>query len=540
MDNSNLPIQELQKFGIVDKQNEFNSKLSKVEVEAFKNGSTMHLENENSRLSFALKDNNTKLETNVYFKDVINHKEMSTAELLELSFEKKSQYKVMADYGVITKIDSGYHAGNDKNEKTTILEVENERGKSLFYGNDLSEKMKNFSVGDKIQVENIGINKVTIEAETEKGVREFIKFENVFDVKEYSEKESKFQSKVFEYDPASKNVTSIDTTKLEIKSINGISISEEQNNRLKKGKEVKIDDELTVELSPNAGNNLDLKSTARMLLVTSLAIDGGLSTAIVQSAMQITRLAKAQITQISHSKFESANEDFKKLQETKPQEISTPVVNSVDEKIKPEAKLKDNESLSGILLEKGEANYLHDKENGKSFYLTILDKNNNQKTIWGVDLQEKAAAIPLYQNIDVKFLGKQDVKINVAVKNEEGKTTSMEEKTVNRNSFDVKENDERIISHKEATELRSNSEKLNEIKGFLQSKSRQYPENKSIISSINIIDKFVSAQPITVKESTKNLQVVDYDTYEDANRKKELEKSVENDVDQKVSKGRGR
>lgn len=564
MTETKLPLEELKAYGLVDKENNFNSKLSTADVEAFKNGSTIHAEDKIHRLSFTLKDDNSRLEVNVFFKDIINHKELSTAELLQLSIEKTNQYKVMADFGTITKIEKGYHSGNQENEMTTFVEIENERGKTRFYGNDLEEKLKDFSVGDKIQVENIGINKATISAETENGIKDFVKYDNVFKVEDYDENKEKFQSKLFEYDVKSKNVNSIDTTHLELKSINGIELSKKQADNLKKGKEVDLDDELSVQLSPNAMNNANLKATARMLLIASVAIDGGISTMVVRSVLRTARMIAENQKQVEHSKLKAELEKAEVLKDAKQSQVFTtkPTAKNPEKQetkgvekefqdlqqnskpnainINQELKLKENASASGILLAKGDADYLNDKENGKSYFVTVLDKNNEEKTIWGVDLKEKTKDVSLWQNIDVKFLGKQEVEIKVPIKNENGATISTENKKVHRNSFEVKENDDRILTHKEAQSMKSNNEKLNQMKGFLQSKSRLYPENKDIISSINIIDKFTSAKPITPKESTKNLQVVDYDTFEDANKKKQNERAIDNDEEKKQSKGRTR
>lgn len=560
MTETNLPLEELKAYGLVDKENNFNSKLSKADIEGFKNGSTIHAEDSDHRLSFSLKDSGSRLEVNVYFKDIVNHKELSTAELLELSFSKSNQYKVMADFGTITKIEKGYHSGNQENEMTTFVELENERGKTRFYGNDLEEKLKDFSVGDKIQIENTGINKATISVETENGIKDYTKYDNVFKVDDFEEKNKKFQSKLFEYDSKSKNVTSIDTTDLEIKSINGISLSKKQTELLKKGKEVDLDDELSVQLSPNAMNEANLKATARTLLVVSLAIDGGISALVVRGIVKLARMVEENQKQIEHSKLAAELQKMELIKKAKTSELySTKAVannsekrqadsgKDISEKVQPtfsesqkEVKLQKNETFSGVLIAKGSADYLHNKENGKSFFVTVLDKNNEEKTIWGVDLNEKTKDISLFQNIEIKFLGKQDVEIQVPVKNQINDNVIMETKTVHRNSFEVIENDDRIISHKEAQSMKSNSEKLDQMKGFLQSKSRLYPENKNIISSINIIDKFVSAQPVTPKESTKNLQVVDYDTFEDANRKKQNERALDNDEEKTKSKGRSR
>jgi hypothetical protein len=42
----------------------------------------------------------------------------------------------------------------------------------------------------------------------------------------------------------------VDTTKYELKNVNGHNISEKQLQQLRKGKELKLDDETTIQISP--------------------------------------------------------------------------------------------------------------------------------------------------------------------------------------------------------------------------------------------------------------------------------------------------
>ena len=321
MEQTNLPIEELKKFGIINKEtNEFSTKLSNADISAFKNGATIIAEDEKNRLTFSLKDNNSKLEVNVYNKDIINHKELSTAELFELTSLKPNLYKVMADYGIITNIGKTNFADNPQNELTQFVEIENERGKTVFYGNDLEEKLKNFSKGDKIQIENSAISKATITAETEEGIRNFTKYDNVFDIKQFNESEKKFQSKIFEYDSSSKNVMDIDTTKLEFQSINGINLTDKQLELLRKGKEVKLDDELTVQVSAKADNENKLRSSSKSLLITSLAIDGGISYLLITGVQRLHRMIEENRKQKEHSMYKNELEKLKSFLHTKAQQ----------------------------------------------------------------------------------------------------------------------------------------------------------------------------------------------------------------------------
>ncbi len=75
---------------------------------------------------------------------------------------------------------------------------------------------------------------------------------------------------------------------------------------------------------------------------------------------------------------------------------------------------------------------------------------------------------------------------------------------------------------------------LQKLKGFLQSKAEQYPDNKKIISDLNVVSKEISnvqsknseQQKQEKKDDTIRLKVNDRDTYEDANRKKEEQKEI--------------
>lgn len=318
MEQNNLPLDELKKFGIINKEtNEFSSKLSKADISAFKNGATIIAEDEKNRLTFALKDNNSRLEVNVYNKDIINHKELSSAELFELASQKPNLYKVMADYGVITNIGKTHFADNPQNELTYFVEIENERGKTVFYGNELEEKLKDFAKGDKIQIENSGISKAVITAETSEGIKDFTKYDNVFEIKQFDDASKKFQSKVFEYDSTTKNVMDIDTTKLEYQTINGIKLSDKQLELLRKGKEVKLDDELTVQISPKADNEAKLRASSRTLLITSFAIDGGLTFLLVKSIQRLHRMVEENRKQKEHSLYKTELEKMKSFLQSK-------------------------------------------------------------------------------------------------------------------------------------------------------------------------------------------------------------------------------
>ncbi len=390
--NTNLLTDELKKFGIMTENNSFSQKLSDNEIQNFLKGGILIAENEENRLTFSIKDD--QLNVNAYTKDIINHKDLSSAELFEISSKNTNLYKVMADYGTITHIGKGHFNHNPENEKTSFLEIENERGKTMFFGNKLDEVLKDSKVGDKIQINQTGIEKSTFTTEVDGEAKDITKYDNLFLIRPFEGKNKQFQSKIFELDLKDKTIKDLDTTKYELQTVNGKTLSEKQLQQLRKGKEVKLDDETTIQLSPKADNDKKLSSSVKALLITSVMIDGGITFMLIKG---IQKLAKMQ------------------------------------------------------------------------------EDNRKQLESW-------------------KYL-----------------------------------------------------DELQKLKGFLQSKAEQYPDNKKIISDLNVVSKEISNiqsknpeyQKQEKNDDTVRLNVNDRDTYEDANRKKE-EEIIEEEKSQSSAFKRGR
>lgn len=548
--NETLPYADLKKFGIMNAQNEFSSKLSSQDVDNFLKGSTLVADDDNNRLTFKLTDDKSKLEVNAYNKDIVNHKDLSSSELFEIASTDKSLYKPMADYGTIVSSGKTHFNNNPQNELTHYVEIQNERGKTTFYGNDLESKLKDFRVGDTVQISNVGIEKASITANIDDEVRAFNKYNNLFDVQLLTDENKETRSKLFEYDTKTKTVADIDTSTLEFDMINGIKLTPAQIRDLKRGKEISVDDDTKVQLSPKADNKAKVSSNTRILLLASLAVDGGLSFLIIKGVEKLQRMRLEYKKQQETASFRDGLETMKKLLETKI--AQSPNDLSLKEKLKKvngEISSHDQENPrtvatykenGGLLIDKNEAHYLHDKTNEKSYYATILDSDNKEKTIWGIDLIEKLKDVPLFQHVDIKYAGKTDVNVKVPIRDDHRNVIGFEDKVVKRNSFDVIETEKKEISEKVLDHFKENNEKLNQIKSFLQSKSRLYPEDKSIINSINIVDKYISSTNVNKRDDNKNLQVVDYDTYEDANRAKEQKQKQEQDKDEERVHQKGR
>ncbi|MDR7693389.1 hypothetical protein PG593_03630 [Riemerella anatipestifer] len=66
---NNLPTNELKEYGIINEDNTFSKKLSENDIQRFLQGDSLMADNGKDRVVFQLKENNTRLEVNVYQRD---------------------------------------------------------------------------------------------------------------------------------------------------------------------------------------------------------------------------------------------------------------------------------------------------------------------------------------------------------------------------------------------------------------------------------------------------------------------------------------
>lgn len=94
MSNNILPTNELKKYGIIEADNSFSKKLSADDIQKFLNGSTIVADNEKSRVTFQLTDNNSRLNVNLYERDE------KLVEILENSKDKIQYTNLFSKYNV--------------------------------------------------------------------------------------------------------------------------------------------------------------------------------------------------------------------------------------------------------------------------------------------------------------------------------------------------------------------------------------------------------------------------------------------------------
>ncbi|RMO99509.1 MULTISPECIES: LPD7 domain-containing protein [Pseudomonas syringae group] len=104
-------------------------------------------------------------------------------------------------------------------------------------------------------------------------------------------------------------------------------------------------------------------------------------------------------------------------------------------------------SHSGRLLEHGEANYNHDPDEQKNYYVKIQDQHGKEETVWGVDLKRamKESKARPGDHVQLDFKGKQPVNVIANVRNEQGKVIGKEEIATERNSWHVQSDRAKVV-----------------------------------------------------------------------------------------------
>lgn len=157
MNNQNLPTDDLKKYGIINSDNSYSSKLSSEDVSNFLNGHIIVADNKNNRVTFQLVNNNTKLEVNAFVRD------KAIEQILEDS-KKEIQYSYITNYknpqnkiefskkafvyNEITNQIMEYDLVKDNEELTKIIAEKKDQKESTKYKTELL-KLKEF-LQDKI------------------------------------------------------------------------------------------------------------------------------------------------------------------------------------------------------------------------------------------------------------------------------------------------------------------------------------------------------------------------------------------------------
>jgi hypothetical protein len=97
-------------------------------------------------------------------------------------------------------------------------------------------------------------------------------------------------------------------------------------------------------------------------------------------------------------------------------------------------------TLTGVVLEHGQANFNFDKDESRSYFVKIRDDNGAEQIQWGLDLERAILEgnIEPGQRIELINIGKQDVQINQPIRNDKGEVIGSELKDVTRNAWEAR------------------------------------------------------------------------------------------------------
>jgi hypothetical protein len=162
MKNSNLPTDELKKYGIINEDHTFSKKLSAEDIQKFLQGYTIVADNDTNRATFQLTDHNTRLKVIFLERDkslpeilknsemrieYSNIKELSNKLPPELPALEKKAFIFDKETGIVAEFDFIRHT----TELTAIIADLRNAAETRRYKNELL-KLKGF-IQDKLDAE---------------------------------------------------------------------------------------------------------------------------------------------------------------------------------------------------------------------------------------------------------------------------------------------------------------------------------------------------------------------------------------------------
>jgi hypothetical protein len=97
-------------------------------------------------------------------------------------------------------------------------------------------------------------------------------------------------------------------------------------------------------------------------------------------------------------------------------------------------------SLTGVIIDMGEAPYQHDRANSESFFVTLRSSDGQEHTHWGVGLQKaiEKASVARGQRVALERLGKESVEVDRPVLDAQGEVSYKKTEVVERRAWGVR------------------------------------------------------------------------------------------------------
>ena len=96
---------------------------------------------------------------------------------------------------------------------------------------------------------------------------------------------------------------------------------------------------------------------------------------------------------------------------------------------------------TGTLADYGADYYNNDPQNGESYFVTVIGKDSQERTVWGIDLKRAMdeTEMNIGDPVDIVFHGSETVTVPVPVRDKSGKVVRYDDKVVERNAWEVRQ-----------------------------------------------------------------------------------------------------
>nr|WP_181718595.1 DUF4099 domain-containing protein [Pedobacter sp.]QJS06255.1 hypothetical protein [Pedobacter sp.] len=343
-----LPIKELESYGLIKngilQMEQSNASALKrgnvtdlLEIKDIKAADGFNIESMQAKVSIVENEVGEKrVRLDPVYKEVQKHPLLDANEHKKLLNQDVANIrKVTGISGTLVNFGKANFEFNEKGTPNYFLELTKNDGTSKhIWGVDLERALieSNYKIGDKVQLNNLGFKKVTVDVPIKDENNVIISFEkkevnrNTWEVVEskplvtnrlnnsdYTEK-----SKVIEYDPDTRQFMSYDPSKVKVpEAINNESLSSDKKRKLKDGEVIQLSDGTEVQFRSSDKNGL---RSNRSALVLSILIDGGLSYLLIIGISRL--LGKQSEQEKSYSKgYLQALKEVEKQLERKQQKF---------------------------------------------------------------------------------------------------------------------------------------------------------------------------------------------------------------------------
>lgn len=180
-----------------------------------------------------------------------------------------------------------------ENPRSSFVELEKPDGsRDRIWGTDLVRAVSEsgFSVGDRVQIKLMGREEQSTEQPGLEKNNEQAEIRLRWKVQALDEKQLEERQALYEFDQQTNSTVRTDDRQFQVpQQVNGIDLAPRLKERLRRGEEIGLADGTRLQLSPASDKQF---RSNRILLVTSMLLDGGISYAIYKGVDAIVENGK--------------------------------------------------------------------------------------------------------------------------------------------------------------------------------------------------------------------------------------------------------